>query len=261
MPRVKKEVPEAETVVKKTNKKVDSTKSKPTKKKNVKEKKEKVEVVEIKEESKIKDADIKKKYTQKAFFFPRLIAYIIDILIISLVVSGILMVVPKSDNYEKYLEEYEQVQTDFLEEKITADEYMNRSIEVVHDLDYSNVLSMILEVVAILLYFVVFQCYNKGQTIGKKLMHIRIVSNDGEDLNINHYIIRSIIINSLLLDILIIGMVLFMNKQIYYYSSFGLQGIQTVLLIVSAFMMMYRKDGRGIQDYVAHTKVIMCDEE
>ena len=260
MPRVKKEIPEAEIEVKETKKKDDSTKSKISNKKKV-VKEEKTDSIKAQKIVENKEDNIKKKYTQKAFFFPRLIAYIIDIMIISLVVSGILMVVPQSDNYDKYLEEYEQVQTDFLEEKITADEYMNRSIEVVHDLDYSNVLSMILEVVAILLYFVVFQCYNKGQTIGKKLMHIRIVSNDGEDLNINHYIIRSIIINSLLLDILIIGMVLFMNKQVYYYSSFGLQGVQILLLIVSAFMMMYRKDGRGIQDYVAHTKVIMCDEE
>lgn len=252
MPRVKKDVLEADIEVKKTKKKVDSTKSDATKKKKVKD--EKVEVVEIKEET-------KNKYTQKAFFFPRLIAYIIDILIISFVLSGILMFVPKSDNYEKYLEEYEKIQTDFMEEKITTDEYINYSIEVVHDLDYSNVLSMILETVIIIMYFVVFQCYNKGQTIGKKLMHIRVVSNDSEELNINHYIIRSIIINSLLLDILIIGMVLFMNKEIYYYSSFGLQGVQTILLIVSAFMMMYQKDGRGIQDYVAHTKVIMCDGE
>ena len=42
--------------------------------------------------------------------------------------------------------------------------------------------------------------------------------------------------------VIFIGMVLFMNKQIYYYSSFGLQGVQTILLIVSAFMMMYKKD-------------------
>ena len=259
MPRVKKEVPEAEIEVKNTKKKVDSTKNKTTKKKTVN--KEKIDNIRI---DKVEEGSINvnnTKYTQKAFFFPRLIAYIIDIMIVSLVLSGILMIVPQSENYKKYLKEYEQIQTDFVEEKITADEYMNQSIEVVHDLDYSNVLSMILEVVVIILYFVVFQCYNKGQTVGKKLMHIRVVSNNDQELNINHYVIRSIIINSLFLDILIIGMVLFMNKQVYYYTSFSLQGIQTVLLIVSAFMVMYKKDGRGIQDYVANTKVIMCDGE
>lgn len=246
MAKSKKDVPEAVVKVKDTKNKVETKKTKTTTKREVIEK-----VVDNNE----------KKYTQKAFFFPRLIAYIVDFLIVTLVVSGILMILPQSDNYNKYLKEYEQIQVDFLDEKITADEYMNRSIEVVHDLDYANVLSMILEVVALILYFVVFQFYNKGQTIGKKLMHIRVVSNNEQELNINNYIIRSIIVNSLLVNILIIGMVLFMNKYVYYYACYGLQAIQTILIIVSAFMVMYKKDGRGIQDYVAHTKVIMCDEE
>ena len=120
---------------------------------------------------------------------------------------------------------------------------------------------MIVEVVVIILYYVVFQCYNKGQTIGKKLMHIKVVSNNGDELNINNYIMRSIIVNSLLINIVLIGLVLFTSKEIYFYTSYILQGIQSVLVIVSAFMMMYKKDGRGIQDYLAHTKVIMCDGE
>lgn len=238
MPRTKKTVPEAEIEVKK--KSVNSDKKK----------EEKIEIEEIKEKPK-----------QKAFFFPRLIAYIIDTVIVSLILSLVLVVVPQSENYETYLKEYEQVQADFLDEKIDADEYINRSIEVVHDIDYSNVVSMILEVVIIILYFVVFQCYNKGQTLGKKLMHIRVVSATEEDLTVNHYIFRSVIINSLLANILIIGMVLFMNKQIYYYASFGLQGIQILLVVISIFMVLYKKDGRGIQDLVANTKVVMCDEE
>lgn len=247
MGRSKKAVPEVTVKVKNSKNKVNTKKTKTTtKKEEVLEK-----VVDQKE----------KKYIQKAFFFPRLIAYIVDFLIVTLVVSGILVVLPQSENYNKYLEEYEQVQVDFLEKKITANEYMNYSIEVVHDLDYANVLSMILEVVALILYFVVFQFYNKGQTIGKKLMHIRVVSDTDQELNINNYIIRSIIVNSLLVNILIIGMVLFVDKYVYYYTCYGLQAIQTILIIVSAFMVMYKKDGRGIQDYVAHTKVIMCDRE
>lgn len=256
MPRVKKEIPEAEVEVKKTNQKKNPTKSAANKKQSVKKevKKSQENVIE-------KEADSKKEYKQKAFFFPRLIAYIIDAIIISLVASGILMFVPQSENYSKYLEESKQLQTDFLEEKISSSEYMNRLMDVVYDIDYCSVISMIVEVVVIILYFVVFQCYNKGQTIGKKLMHIRVVSNDDSELTINHYLMRSVIINSLFLDILIIGMVLFMNRQLYGYFSYVLQGIQVVVIIVSAFMVMCKRDGRGIQDYLGNTKVIMCNEE
>lgn len=260
MPRVKKEIPEAEVKVKKINQKENPTKSASNKKQSVKkeEKKSQDNVIEKIVE---KETNSKKEYKQKAFFFPRLIAYIIDVIIISLVASGILMFVPQSENYSKYLEESKQLQTDFLEEKISSSEYINRMMDVVYDIDYCSVISMIVEVVIIILYFVVFQYYNKGQTIGKKLMHIRVVSNDDSELTINHYLMRSVIINSLFLDILIIGMVLFMNRQIYGYFSYVLQGIQVVVIIISAFMAMYRRDGRGIQDYLGNTKVIMCNEE
>lgn len=260
MPRVKKEIPEAEVEVKKTNQKKNPTKSASNKKQSVK-KEEKQSKEKGMEKVVEKEINPKKEYKQKAFFFPRLIAYIIDAIIISIVASGILMFVPQSENYSKYLEESKQLQTDFLEEKISSNEYMNRLMDVVYDIDYSSVISMIVEVVVIILYFVVFQCYNKGQTIGKKLMHIRVVSNDDSELTVNHYLMRSVIINSLFLNILIIGMVLFMNRQLYGYFSYVLQGIQVVVIIVSAFMVMCRSDGRGIQDYLGNTKVIMCNEE
>lgn len=260
MPIVKKEIPEAEVEVKKVSQKKNSTRSASSKTQTAKKEtsKSKKDVIEKVVE---KEVSSKKEYKQKAFFFPRLIAYIIDAMIISLVVSGILMFVPQSENYSKYLEESKQLQTDFIEEKISSSEYMNRLMDIVYDIDYCSVISMIVEVVVIILYFVVFQCYNKGQTIGKKLMHIRVVSNDDSELNVNHYLMRSVIINSLFLDILIIGMVLFMNRQIYGYFSYVLQGIQVVFIVVSAFMVMYRRDGRGIQDYLGNTKVIMCNEE
>ncbi|MDD6224477.1 MAG: RDD family protein [bacterium] len=232
--------------------------------KNTKKKGKRVEAEQMEKEKLVddfKDSNSGKKYTQKAFFFPRVISYIIDIIIVSMVASFIMVVLPRSENYDIYLQEYEQVQADLIENKITVDEYIQRSIEVVHDLDYSNVVSMVVEVVLLILYFVVFQCYNKGQTLGKKIMNIRVVSSDGERLTFNHYIYRSVIIHSLLANILIIGMVLFIDKSVYYYASFTLQGIQILLIIISVFMVMYKKDGRGLQDLVGHTRVIMCNEE
>lgn len=269
MPRQKKEVQEAEfEEVKKTKKETAKKSEKQVDKKTTKKANENVSKKAVKKEDKSEEkvvieeiVDKKEKKHQPAYFFPRLIAYILDMLIISFVLSFILMIVPQSENYNAYLKEYEQLQTDYMEEKIDAEEYMNRSVEVVYDLDYSNVMSMIIEIVIIILYFVVFQCYNKGQTFGKKLMHIRVVSNDDRKLNFNNYIYRSIIIHSLLINMLIIAMVLFMNKQVYYYTSFGLQGLQMTLIVVSLFMVLFRKDGRGIQDIVGNTKVIMCDEE
>lgn len=240
MPRAKKQVEEAEYKVKK----------KTTKKK---EEKVEVEVVEttVEENESVEG--------QKAFFFPRLVSYIIDILILSFAVTLIANIIPSDKNYDKYLEEFETIQTNYIDKKITADEYINQVKDVTYDLDHCSVPTTIVQIVTIIGYFIILPCYNKGQTLGKKLMHIRIVSDDDTELTLNNYLLRTLIINSLFADVVILGMVLFMNRNMYYYASFAMQGIQVVLVLVSVFMILFKKDGRGLHDKLAHTKVIMCD--
>ena len=215
-----------------------------------------------KKEEKIIEAEVEEKKTEivnghdKAYFFPRAIAYFIDILIVALVSSLIIQFVPANKNYEK--EEYKQIQEDFTSKKIGIEEYMNKSVPVVYDIDYSNCSSMIIEVTALLLYFIVFQTYNKGQTLGKKLMKIRIVSNNGNEASINQIAIRSLIVNSILANLLIIGALLFSGRDVYYYISLGLQGVEGLIVMVTLIMILFRNDGRGIHDLLAKTQVISC---
>lgn len=193
---------------------------------------------------------------QKPYFFPRLVAYIIDIMLVSTICTGILFVLPENKNYSKYMKEYEQIQTDYIEEKIDADEYLNKSMDVVYDIDYSNIMSMFVEVILIILYFIVFQFYNKGQTFGKKLMKLRVVSTDGDSLTLNQVAIRAAIINSIFVNILIIGSLLFLGRNYYYYASSVIQGISLIITFITLVMIFSRKDGKGLHDYVASTQVI-----
>ena len=199
---------------------------------------------------------IEQTSSTKPYFFPRLIAYIIDIFLISLVCSGILFFVPRNENYQKYVKEYKQIQTDFISEKITYDEYFNKSIDVVYDIDYSNVLPMILEIGLIILYFVVFQFYNKGQTFGKRLMKLRVVSVKDKELTLNQMAYRSLIINSIFINLLILGSLLFLGREYYYYASVSLQFLAGVIILTTLVMVLFRKDGRGLHDVIAGTKVI-----
>ena len=207
-----------------------------------------------------KDKRSEEKELRKAYFFPRLMAYIIDFAIVTLLLSFILVFLPANENYTAYLEEYEQIQINYLEGKTSSDEYVNQSVEVVRDLDYSNVMTSIVGVVVFILYFVVFQFYNNGQTLGKKLMGVRVVSATGDEkVSMNQYVIRSLLVNSLVCNILLIGMVLFMSRDVYFYTKFIVEGIQTLLIIVSAFMVIYSSSGRGLHDKMAETRVVMVD--
>ena len=222
--------------------------------------KEEVIEVEVVEKEAKKKTNVKEESVvgndNKPYFFPRLVAYIIDIILVSIVCSGIMFIIPKNENYSKYMKEYEQIQADYMEEKIDMEEYFNKSVNVVYDIDYSNVMSMIIEVVLIILYFVVFQFYNKGQTFGKKLMKLRIVSTKDSNLTLNQVAYRALINNSILVNILILGSLLFLGRNYYYYASLVLQVIAAIIIVTTLMMILFRKDGKGLHDVVAGTKVI-----
>lgn len=222
-----------------------------------KKEKEVIEAVVYEKESKNKkeNESIQEKES-KPYFFPRLVAYIIDIFLVSIVCTGIMFLIPENKNYNKYVKEYEQIQTDLIQNKITKDEYLHKSVDIVYDIDYSNVVSMIIEVVVIILYFVVFQFYNRGQTLGKKLMRLKVVSSDNQDVTLNQMAYRSLIINAVLVDILIIAALLFLGRDYYYYISSGLQLLTGTIVFITLIMILFRKDGRGLHDVVVRTKVI-----
>lgn len=195
----------------------------------------------------------------KAYFFPRLIAYVVDVFIVSIVATLICYFIPMN-NYNELQQELTLVQEKFLNQEISEEEYLNQTALISYDLDYTAVPSYIVQVALLILYYVVFQFYNKGQTLGKKLMKIRVVANDeGRELTINDYIYRSIILNALLANFLLIIFVLFMNRNYYFYTSFTLQMVQIVLSLITIFMVLFKKDGRGLHDMVAHSKVVMVD--
>lgn len=221
-----------------------------------KKKEEVIEAVICEDKTDDENKCVAETRVQKPYFFPRLVAYIIDMLLVSLVCTGIMFVMPENKNYDKYMKEYEKIQTDLIEEKIDVKEYFNKSMDVVYDIDYSNVIPMIVEVVLIILYFVVFQFYNKGQTFGKKLMKLRVVSTNDNDLTINQITYRSLIINSILINILILGSLLFLGRNYYFYANYALQLLSVIIVFVTLIMILFRKDGRGLHDVVAGTKVI-----
>lgn len=212
-----------------------------------------------KKEEKIIEAVIEEKSKKdKPYFFPRMIAFIIDIILVSVISTLIVMVIPENENHKKYVEEYEQIQADYIDKKISEKEYINKSKDVVYDIDYTNTPSTIVQVVVLIGYFIVFQFYNKGQTLGKKIMKLRVVSNEDKDLTLNQVAYRAIIVDSILINILMIGAVLFIGRDYYYYTSFGLQGLDALLIIIALVMIIVRKDGRGLHDVIAKTKVISC---
>lgn len=196
----------------------------------------------------------------KAYFLPRFIAYIIDIILVFMVSTLIITVIPKNSNIEQLQKETKEINEKFTNKEITQKQYIERAKTLTYDYQYANVPYSIVDIVILILYFVIFQFYNKGQTFGKKLMKVRMVSSDESALTMNQLIVRALVLQSILINIALIGAVLFMKKY-YYYTDLSLTLLQSAIILVSVGMVLFRNDGRGIHDMIAKTKVIMIEGE
>ena len=92
-------------------------------------------------------------------------------------------------------------------------------------------------------------------TLGKKLLRIKIESED-DDLTMNQMVIRGLIINGILFNIIELSLLLFLPKALYLNAYSSIELVKYSLYIVIAFMVMFRKDRRGLHDIICHTKVV-----
>ena len=90
-------------------------------------------------------------------------------------------------------------------------------------------------------------------------MNIGIVKYNRTTLTINDLIFRSLIINSIFVNMLNFALMLFINKDFYGYTTVFLESIQYIILITIFFMVLFRKDGRGLHDIIANTIVVKKD--
>ena len=102
--------------------------------------------------------------------FRRISAYIADFLLVSIIIalfSEIYIINPYYDEYIELSDEYlEYIELISLEDKSISLEKLNK---YTYDLSYYSVYILIITVVVNILYYVVFQYYNDGRTIGKEI--------------------------------------------------------------------------------------------
>jgi len=104
---------------------------------------------------------------EKAYFFQRVIAFIVDMVIVSIVASLLATPFMKTSTVNKLTEETNNIMEQYMNEEIDTKTYFNQSIDISYELARANGLVTIVEVFILILYFIVFLFYNSGQTIGK----------------------------------------------------------------------------------------------
>ena len=212
------------------------------------------------EEKKMQEENkVKKSPDIKAMFSQRVLAFLIDLLLLSIICSLITMFVPVNDTATKLYEEQNRVLEGYVDGSVSMKEYVNQMVDLGYDISRQTVIVSIVTIVISLLYYVVYPCYNNGQTLGKKLMKIKIKKTNDTELSMNDLLIRSMINNSILVNIINVILVLFLSKNLYLSTSSLVSFIQYLVLIISLIMIAFTKNAQGLHDKVCKTEVVVAD--
>ena len=191
----------------------------------------------------------------KAKFFDRLTAYIIDVIIISLITSIIFTSIPT--NNKELEKQLSSLQDEVLSNKITYEEFVDEYQDLYYKNKKNTMTQSAITLTITIAYFVIFQYMNKGQTIGKKILHLRVVDNNTEKpLSIFKGLIRSLLIWNILSGTLGIVLIYILNKESYITSYLIISSLESIFIFITAMFTLYRKDNRSLHDIIINSKVI-----
>ncbi len=182
----------------------------------------------------------------------RFSAYIIDIIIISFISSFIFTIA-----FKDKIEDYSNTSQEYMK-KITKKEELNE--KELNDIGYkfskSTQTLTIITISTQIVYAIFLQYFLNGQTLGKKIMKIRIVSEKEKKLNPSLFVLRESIFYLIPLKIIDI-ICLMVLKKTYYLSVTGIiNDINSIIYIAIIGTIIFRKDERGLHEIISKTKVI-----
>ena len=199
--------------------------------------------------------DLMEKKLEKATFFKRFMAQLIDMFIIGLII-GIITMGFSTSRIEKLDEELIDLMNSYTSGEITSDKYIDDYIDIMYDINKASFNNNLVYLVVCVGYFLIFQFLNKGATIGKKIMRIRVVSNDGVDASFVQMFIRTSIINEIIPISMLLILVMVSSGGLFFTFYSMISVIENIFVIICIFMILYRSDKLALHDMMSKSMVI-----
>ena len=192
----------------------------------------------------------------------RLGAYLIDYLVVTVIIYGVMLlpfVNPHKEEYNTKYNEVVRVNEQFQNNEISSEEFNEALIPIAYDLYRLNGSYVIVSTICFIGYFVIFQFLYKGQTIGKKIFKLKLASANDKPLSMVNYFVRAIILYNILIPIIELIIVFTMSSENYYNVYQNVNLVSYIIMYITLFFMLVRTDGRGLHDILANT--IVKDEK
>ena len=172
----------------------------------------------------------------------RFLAYILDMFMIFIILFLLKSLMPVN----KYEIELSNLNESYLEQKIDVNEYINNLKIITHNIDKENIEINIAGTLLIIVSFVIVPIINNNQTLGQKLLKIKISKN--KPLRIDDLVGRAVIVNGLGYMIFMFIILYLTSDNIYFILINILGFFQILMIIINSFMVIYSKEKRGIAD-------------
>ena len=195
-------------------------------------------------------------------FNKRLMAYLLDILFVAVVfylVSSIRFINPYYDKYIEVFNDYTETLDKYSKQEITSEEMLDMNQDNFYYLARYSISYNISTIVIIIGYYVLFQKFNNGQTLGKKIMKIKVVSKDNTNPSLLSYLLRSSFIYYLYVGSLIplvLNSILSFTISSHYYLYISALISYLFFVISMASLVICMLKGNTIHDYLSKTKVV-----
>ena len=149
----------------------------------------------------------------------------------------------------EYKEIIEEINKEF--DKVASD--------YVYKLNKQGISNSIITLSCTLIYFGVIQYFLKGQTIGKKILKLKVISASDKKINIFNYLLRSLIVNDVLLNAIGIIFLAYASQKLYTSANNTIGMIISIVEAIIIFLVLTREDKRGLHDLLFNTKVISLE--
>lgn len=194
--------------------------------------------------------------TNKASWLKRLLAYLIDIILILIIIILIEAILPKNSNIEILNQELNQTIDKYFNKQMNFSVYFNQTALIFRDLDKARIMYSVINAILIFIYFIFIPYFFDGKTLGKKILKIKTIRNDKEYLSLKNLVVKNMIDTGLMYMLLSLALIYILPGTTYFTFTLFLSIFQIVLIIVSFIMIIKRKDKRGLNDILSGTKVI-----